>query len=235
MENKTNAGVWVGIGVAVVLSLIALTIARSSVQTSSVPVDSSGISVGAVNGGNVTNFDAVQTINGYWTGVVKQLGILSTGYSVTSIGSSAGTLDSTAAVGTSCNTASSTLFAIAPPEGATSTASLVLINIGGNATTSNLLVGTSTKSTGLAASDVSPSLINSTNGIATSTAVWGSSGNTIQAGNGFISAGSGSQIRVMVKPGEFVVGFSTTTATGGGAAGYTPGFTTCTYKILYQS
>lgn len=236
MQNKTSVYVWVGIGVAVVLSLIALSISRNSVQTVAPPIDTSGSgqSFGAVNGGNVTNFDAVQTINGYWVGVVKVLGVLSSGYSVSSIGSSAGTLDSSAAVGTSCNTASSTLFAVAPPSSATSTVSLIVMNIGGNATTSNLLVGTSTKSTGLAASDVAPALVNSSNGVSSSTVVWTSSG-SVTGGGGFIASGTGTQLRIPVKPGEFVVGFSTSTATGGGAAQYSPGFTTCTYKILYQS
>lgn len=133
-----------------------------------------------------------------------------------------------------CNSASSTVFAVAPPTSATSTAT-VTIQIGGNATTSSLLIGTSTKSSGLASTDVSPTLVSNSSGISTSTIVWTASGNTTANANAFISAGASSQIRILVKPGEYLVGFSTSTATGIGAVNYTAGYTTCIPKILWTN
>lgn len=133
-----------------------------------------------------------------------------------------------------CNTASSTLFSVAPPSNATSTAQLTLMILGGNATTSSLLVGTSTKLTGLASTDVSPTLVTSTNGIPTSTIEYVASGIINGPGTnaqGFLTSGSGTATQIMVSPGQRVAAYSTSTATGLGAAGYVPGFTSCTYKI----
>lgn len=134
----------------------------------------------------------------------------------------------------SCNTASSTLFAVANPFNATSTVTVQSVEITGQATTSSLLVGTSTKSTGLASTDVSATLVNSSNGIATSSLVFTSSGITVGPGTGYLSAGSNTFRTIVVGPSENLVAYSTTTATGAGAANYTPGFSSCSYKATWR-
>lgn len=131
--------------------------------------------------------------------------------------------------GTCVNAASSTLFAVKSPFAATSTAS-VIINIGGNATTSSLEIGTSTVPQGSAGTTA---LVNSSNGIASTSVFWAISGQT--AANdapGMIAATA--NIRVTVPPAQYVVGYSTSTATGAGAAQYSPNFSTCSYKILWN-
>lgn len=129
-----------------------------------------------------------------------------------------------------CSAASTTLFAVLNPFTATSTVVVQQIVGTGQATTSSLLVGTSTKSVGLAASDVSPTLVNSSNGLATSTKFYFASG--VSVGTGFTALGSGTSQEVGVGPSEYVVGFSTTTASGSGGANYTGG-QNCTYKLLW--
>lgn len=132
----------------------------------------------------------------------------------------------------SCNTGTSTLFSVAPPGNATSTAQ-IMMTVGGNATTSNLLVGTSTLPSGITASTISPTLANSSNGIPTST-VQSLVGGLTDIPAGFINPGAGSQQTIIVTPGQRVAAFSTTTASGLGATSYSPGFSSCSYKILWN-
>lgn len=137
-------------------------------------------------------------------------------------------------IGSSCNTGTSTLFAVQNPFAATSTAQLVRMQVGGNATTSSLLVGTSTGSGPSSSASVSASLVSSTNGIATGTTQWAASGNLSYSGNGFINGAATNEF-ILVKPTEWVVAFSTSTATGAGAAGYSPTESTCNYKLLWEA
>lgn len=173
---------------------------------------------------NPTNFDYVRG-----NALEADQLFLRGGYSVTN------SVAETQTIGSCASGGSSTLFAVASPLNATSTAKVLIMTVGGNATTSSLLVGTSTKSTSLVSTDVSPSFINSTNGISSSTVFTTASGVRQSAAPNldWIDAGSGSQATLYVIPGQYVVAYSTTTATGAGAAQYAPGFTTCTYKIIW--
>lgn len=127
------------------------------------------------------------------------------------------------------NAASSTIFAVQNPFAATSTAEINQIVIGGNATTSSLAVGTSTTPNGSASTNA---FVNSTNGIASSTVQWIIGGQTAATDQpGMIAATS--NLEITVAPSQYVVGFSTSTATGAGAAQYSPNYSTCQYQILW--
>lgn len=70
MQNRTSIGVWIGVGIAVIISISAFFHGSGGGPTPS---------AGVVNGGNVTNFTAVQTDNGYWVGsnqIANSSGIL---------------------------------------------------------------------------------------------------------------------------------------------------------------
>lgn len=126
--------------------------------------------------------------------------------------------------------ASSTLAATLNPFNATSTASITRFFGTGQATTSNLLIGTSTAATGLISTSVSPSLVNSTNGLATTTSVFIMSGGTSAIGTGQVTSGTGTVGKIVVGPSEYVSAFSTSTASTVGAANYVPG-QSCYYTI----
>lgn len=126
---------------------------------------------------------------------------------------------------------SSTLFAVANPFNATSTVTVQVVSGMGQATSSSLLVGTSTASTGYSTANLTNVFINAT--VATNTPFWISGG--IQLGSaGYNTAGSGTTRTIVIGPNEFVGAFSTSTATGGGAVAYVPGLT-CSYKLDYRS
>jgi hypothetical protein len=124
--------------------------------------------------------------------------------------------------------ASSTLAVIKNPLTATSSVSIKVFGIG-QATTSSLQVGTTTAPSGLA-STISSNLVNTTNGLATTTQFYIGSGMTAGLGTGQVSAGSGTIGNIIVGPAESIGLFSTSTATGAGAANYIPG-QTCNFKI----
>jgi len=149
------------------------------------------------------------------------------GYLVTGGSYGANSVTMRVSTGT-CSAASTTLFAVANPFTATSTVVVQQIVGTGQATTSSLLVGTSTKSVGLASTDVSPTLVNSTNGLATTTKFYFASG--VSVGTGFTPLGSGTSAEVGVGPSEYIVGYSTSTSATAG--GYVAG-QNCTYKLLW--
>lgn len=126
--------------------------------------------------------------------------------------------------------ASSTQFAVQNPFGATSTATLFTVSGTGQSTSSSLLIGTSTQSTGIL-STVSPTLVNVT--VATSAPFFVAGGVTVGS-TGYLSSGANTFRTVVVGPTDYIVGFSTSTATGAGAAQYTPGIT-CAYKIEWRN
>ncbi len=139
---------------------------------------------------------------------------------------------------TQCFSASTTLFSVRNPYG-TSTVRLLSMQVGGNATSSTLVVGTSTVAAAGATTPV-PSLIiaaSSTGLISTSTVFWTSSGNTVGGvggvNNGFLAAGAGSQTSIMVKPGEYVQAYSTTTAASMGVQ-YAPGQPVCNFELEFS-
>lgn len=131
--------------------------------------------------------------------------------------------------GASCaSTASSTLFSVANPFTGSSTAT-VMINVTGQATTSVLTVGTTTASTGLTTTNTSATLMNAS--VSTTTAAQFLSGLT--GAGAQTSAGANTFLTIAVGPNERVGATATSTATGAGAAGYNPGFSSCTYKVLF--
>lgn len=132
----------------------------------------------------------------------------------------------------SCASATSTLAVIANPFAATSTAQVVMLVGTGQATTTTFSVGTTTKSSGLALADISPSLVNGAVA-ATTTQFVLYSGGVSDLGSGQITSGSNTIGRVLVGPNENVAIFGTSTATGAGAANYTSGFS-CLYKIRWE-
>ena len=139
---------------------------------------------------------------------------------------------------TQCFSASTTLFSVRDPYG-TSTARLLSMQVGGNATTSTLVVGTSTVAAAGATTPV-PSLVianSSTTGmVSSSTVYWTSSGNLMGSANGvnlgWLSAGAGSQSTILVKPSEYVQAYATTSINGMGVQ-YTPGFSTCNFELEF--
>lgn len=130
-----------------------------------------------------------------------------------------------------CNTASSTAFAVSNPFFATSTASVVMVNGLGNATSSLFEIGTSTVSTGLTTSLISPTLVNAT--LATSSANYSFASGVTVGSIGYVSAGSGTFGKIMVGPNDYVSAYSTSTYSGVGALNYTP--SPCTYKIMWEN
>lgn len=133
----------------------------------------------------------------------------------------------------SCASATTTIFAVANPFSATSTVRLQSFKGIGNATTTLLYVGTSTASTGLALTNVSPTLVNAAS-VATSTQFITSSGITVGS-LGYLSSGSGTFPTISVGPSDYIVAFATTTATGAGAANYSGTYSSCVYKLRWAN
>ena len=124
--------------------------------------------------------------------------------------------------------ASSTVFSVKNPLAATTTARIVLVVGTGNATSTNLLMGTSTAATGLSASSVSPTFANVT--IGTSSPKFSiASGVT----TGLLSTGVTTAGRIIVAPGEYVSAEATSTYGNAGALNYVPGLTG-TYRIEFE-
>lgn len=155
-----------------------------------------------------------------------------------------GLLEQTA-VGT-CSTASSTLFAVNPFFGqATSTVTFANIQGTQGATTTDILVGTSTTpsagpTVAVATSSVNRSLFGMM-GVATSSNFDSYAG--ITAGdNGYTVPSSGtyqaSAVSIIVAPTEYVLGFSTSTNGGirnGGTGATQVGVpSSCTYKLTFK-
>lgn len=183
--------------------------------------------IGAVNnsncGGSVTCFTDLSVGNFWATGMVAY-----------GPGTTAATeLQETVLVGT-CATGTSTPFDLANPFSATSTVTIESLDVVGQATTTSLSIGTTTKSSGLASTDLSPTLANAAS-IATGTEAFIISGVTAGLGSGQVSSGTGSQAKIVLGPNERIGAFATSTATGAGAANYSPALTSCTYKIRVRS
>lgn len=142
----------------------------------------------------------------------------------------------------SCSTASSTIFAVQNPWSATSTVEYVSLVGTEGATTTDILVATSTTNapaTGLnSTSTLGANVINLaaiTNGTNFSTLA----GFTIGPGKGYASPksipGSTSVGEFMVGPSEYVLGFSTSTGSGNGglASNQLSIPASCTYEIWW--
>ena len=140
-------------------------------------------------------------------------------------------IDQVASIG-SCTgvTATSTLFSITNPFAATSTVTFVSLYIGGNATTSTLTMGTSTAST---LGSPSASLIGGVT-LATSTTYYISGGVTVVSSPSQLSPGASAVRTMVVGPSQTISAVATSTATGAGAAQYSPNFTTCSYKLKWE-
>lgn len=168
--------------------------------------------------------------------LVTASGVLGSVFQLLGGTTAATSLQCTGSVGTvalsGTATASSTLFDVANPLAATSTAEVFIPNGKGQATTTLLSIGTTTQASGLALSNVSASLASSVSA-ATTTQFSLLSGVTSPLGTGQVSAGSGTILRVMVGPSERIGAFGTSTATGAGAANYSPGLAGGTYKIRW--
>ncbi len=148
-----------------------------------------------------------------------------------------------------CITSTSTIFAATNPFSATSTAAVTLWGTQG-ATTTDILVGTSTNATAgtglaVATSSVNASLIGAFN-VSTSSQFYFVSGITnVSSTGGFTAANSGtyptSMATILVAPGGSIVGFSTSTwggqtagvngATGSGKLGVP---SSCNYKVTWN-
>lgn len=188
--------------------------------------------VGAASSNNQTG-DVVPNkqwfSNGFGVGNVQQFfvtaaGVMGMGASATQSG-----YQQTATVGT-CNTASSTAFDIANPFAATSTATVERIDFGVQATSTTASVGTTTKSSGLASSDVSTALVSSAL-VATGTAPIVISGQSTGLGLNQISAGAGTVAKIVVGPSQRLAMYATSTYSNAGAINYTP--SSCTYKVRW--
>jgi hypothetical protein len=127
-----------------------------------------------------------------------------------------------------CASGTSTAFAMVNPWSATSTASIVM-TITGQATSTDLEVGTTTRDTGLTAAVVSNRLIDDIT-VATSTQTAVASG--IDAG-GYHSPGTLSSARVVVKPGEYLGAFATSTYANELTVNYSAGLT-CGYVVEWE-
>ena len=179
-----------------------------------------GAVAGAISSTDVaaTNFTELTASIGFQTPVIQQGGNTAASSVISQVTT------------TSCNSATSTLFAIASPFiTGTSTATIISISGTGQATTSSLLVGTSTATTGLASTNVSASVVNSTNVIATTSSFYIVPGLLV----GPFPSGAGTVRTLTVDPTYSIVGYSTSTATGAGAAAYVPGFS-CSIKIRWE-
>lgn len=182
---------------------------------------------GAVNnsncGGSVTCFTDL-SIGNFW----------STGIAAYGPGTTAATeVQEQVLVGT-CATGTSTPFDIANPFTSTSTATIENLDVVGQATSTDISIGTTTKSSGLAVTDVSPNLVRAAT-IATGTEATIISGLTTGLGSGQVSAGTGSQTRIVVGPTERIGAFATSTFGTTGAINYSPAITSCTYKIRFRT
>lgn len=128
-----------------------------------------------------------------------------------------------------CATGTSTPFAMANPWSATSTASIVM-TIVGQATSTDIEVGTTTRSTGLTAAVVSNTLIDDVT-IATTTQATIASG-VVLTGSA-TSAGTGSLAKIVVPADGYVGAFATSTYGDAGALNYTPSVD-CQYVITWE-
>lgn len=143
-----------------------------------------------------------------------------------------------------CSTASSTIFAVQNPFGATSTLMLASIYGTEGATTTDILVGTSTTPApaGLAVSTstVGKNIFGMFS-VTASSKFFSVAGVTMGPGTGYVSPSGGtyptSQVRIVVGPNEWIVGFSTSTAPSNGAGGLgvsqlgVPA--SCVYKFIF--
>lgn len=177
----------------------------------------------------VSNSNGVEADIGFWdaAGAASNfLGSLAFSSNVTTAGigfqGSAGT----------CGSATSTMFSIVNPTSATSTVEIDMMTLTGQATSTTFSIGTTTKSSGLALTDISPTLVNAAL-VATGTQATLISGFTTNLGNGQISSGTGSVDKIVVGPNERVAGYATSTYGGVGALNYTPAVS-CTYKLLWN-
>lgn len=134
----------------------------------------------------------------------------------------------------SCNAATSTLFAVANPFAATSTVRLTVLRASTEATSTQLLVGTSTLATGLTSSLISPTLVNGT--VATGTGAFAVSGVRLVTTGG-TDAGANTSNIISVGPSEFVGAFATSTYSTSGSVNYTPlgSLASCTYKLEWNN
>lgn len=191
--------------------------------------------------GGTSNGDTIQLDGSLTLGTFLTVGA-GTGASV-SAGQATG-LTEYPVTGT-CNTASSTIFAISNPFAATST--LVFAEIGGTqgATTTDIVVATSTtlypaRANATATSSLGANILNLA-AISASTQFFATAGATLGSGSGFTNpkgiVGSVSQVPIVLGPNETIVAVSSSTAlTGGGGYGATQVSvpSACVYKLNFR-
>ena len=225
----------IGIGVAVVLSVIAIALGivgfggshpagnltQTNLQTNAPANATSFVGPYGVES-DAGFFDAAGAISNLLGGLAFSSNTATRGPTIQGV------------AGNCANSASSTQFAVKAPSGATSTADVEIFVVGGNATTSSFYVGTSTTPAVTATTSLSSTLINAAS-IPTSTIENLSGGVTVGPATNFVSAGANTFTSIVVAPNNYILGFATTTATNAGAANYIPGFTTCSYKIIYTN
>jgi len=114
----------------------------------------------------------------------------------------------------------STLFAYQSPFGATSTAAFESLEGTGNATTTSLIVGTSSQAVGLTSSNVTPIFVNAS--VSTSSPFY-----FVPGYLGIQSSGSATAHVIVVGPNQYVAGEATTTAVGAGATSFGAPYTGC--------
>lgn len=131
----------------------------------------------------------------------------------------------------SCASATSTAFDIVNPFNATATAQVVSVVTASQATSTTFYIGTTTLASGLASTNISPSLANAAL-VATGTQSYMASGATSDLGSGQISSGVNTVSKIVVGPTENVAMYATSTYGNAGALNYTP--TSCSYKIRWE-
>ena len=127
-----------------------------------------------------------------------------------------------------CVTSTSTRFSVRNPAQATSTATLLYLTAQINATNTTWNVGTSTLSSINDVANISNSFVV---GVTQATSALAHNVPGVTVGTNVNTSGTGAQSRVVVGPGEYVLGYSTSTATGSGSLLYT--HSACAYGLEF--
>ena len=223
---KTN---WIAV-VAVVIALFALFHFSSPVKLGAVDTTCQGFTTClsdlylTTTGGGTGSFQAAGTA--LISGEATVLGTFFQG------GSTATTAVEQKVSAGSCNTATSTIFGIVNPFTATSTATVRIYGLS-QATTTALIVSTTTQATGLTSALIGAGSLVVSASIASTSQFYIQSGQSTLLGTGQVSAGT-SVYQTVVGPSEYVGAYATSSiAAQGSSRAADMGFTSCTYKILW--
>lgn len=190
-------------------------------------------------------FDFFQATNGYQIGN-PQAGTINTGGGVVSCGTTLTNALVSGSLPAACNvlssTASSTVIALGPFTATSTLTDLFLQGIGG-ATTTDLLIATSTTPSPAVALTATSTLGENVMGLAAlpaTAAFYSTAGDTIGPGKGYTNPAGGpykSVMPVVVGPGEYLLVFSTSTnpTSGGTGAAQVSVPTSVTLKYEYQN